>query len=111
MNYRCPMCHAGLNVRKLFLQDISTCAACGQEVVLGDFLAFFMAALAMSVAALTALIVLSEEVAEYFVAAGYSVSIGMATGLAVLLVLGKAVPFRGARRRTVHATPDAPVKG
>jgi uncharacterized protein (DUF983 family) len=97
MNYRCPHCRNRLNVRSLFFHDISACASCGQKVVLGDFLAFFMAALAMSVAALTALLVLSQELEEYFVAAGYAVAIGMGAWLVVLLLLGKAAPFRRGR--------------
>jgi DNA-directed RNA polymerase subunit RPC12/RpoP len=101
MNYRCPHCRRMLDVRKLFLHDISACAHCGQKVVLGDFLAFFMAALAMSVSALTALYVLSQEFAEYYVAAGYAVAIGMAAGVLVLLLLGRAVPFKGAAKRRV----------
>ncbi|HVE52393.1 MAG TPA: hypothetical protein VNB23_03295 [Ramlibacter sp.] len=107
MNYRCPQCSHRLKIRSLFFHDISTCSGCGQKVVLGDFLAFFMAALAMSVAALTALIVLSSELEEYIVAAGYSVSIGMLSGLAVLLLLGKAAPFRRQRGPAVHAPGGA----
>jgi DNA-directed RNA polymerase subunit RPC12/RpoP len=107
MNYRCPHCRRTLDVRKLFLHDISACAQCGQKVVLGDFLAFFMAALAMSVSALSALYLLSQEFAEYYVAAGYAVAIGMAAGVLVLLALGRAVPFKRAARRRV-APLEAP---
>jgi DNA-directed RNA polymerase subunit RPC12/RpoP len=107
MNYRCPHCRRMLDVRKLFLHDISACAQCGHKVVLGDFLAFFMAALAMSVSALSALYLLSQEFAQYAVAAGYSVAIGMAAGIVVLLLLGRAVPFKGTLRRRV-APMDAP---
>jgi DNA-directed RNA polymerase subunit RPC12/RpoP len=107
MNYRCPHCRRTLDVRKLFLHDISACAQCGQKVVLGDFLAFFMAALAMSVSALSALYLLSQEFTEYYVAAGYAVAIGMASGVLVLLVLGRAVPFQLAARRRV-APLEAP---
>ena len=88
MNYRCPKCSHRLKVRTLFFHDISTCSHCGTKVVLGDVLAFFMAALTMLVAALTSLYVFSNEVAEYFVAAGYAVAIGMLSGIVVLLVLG-----------------------
>lgn len=106
MNYRCPKCSHRLNVRNLFFHDISTCAHCGQKVVLGDVLAFFMAALTMLVAALTSLYVFSNEVPEYFVAAGYAVSIGMISGIVVLLVLGRATPFRRIRIRNTPP-PDA----
>src|SRR3954470_6751769 len=98
MDYRCPQCRRTLQVRSLFFHDISACRNCGQKVVLGDFLAFAMAALAMCVSALSALILLSNQFEEYFVAAGYAVSIGMLTGIAVLLLLGRATPFRRGRR-------------
>jgi hypothetical protein len=104
MNYRCPQCSHRLKVRTLFFHDISTCSHCGTKVVLGDVLAFFMAALTMLVAALTSLYVFSNEVSEYFVAAGYAVAIGMLSGLVVLLVLGRATPFR--RRRVRHVAPS-----
>jgi hypothetical protein len=102
-----------LSIRSLFFRDISACAKCGQKVVLGDFLAFFMAAVTMLVSALTALYVLSQE-QEYFVAAGYALTIGMLSGIAVLLLLGRATPFRGARRRErrmTRAAPGGAVKG
>jgi uncharacterized paraquat-inducible protein A len=99
MNYRCPHCSRMLDVRKLFFHDISACAHCGRKVVLGDVLAFFMAAVAMSVSALSALVLLSHEFAEYYVAAGYAVASGMAAGVVVLLLLGRAVPFKGPARR------------
>jgi DNA-directed RNA polymerase subunit RPC12/RpoP len=101
MNYRCPQCSQRLNIRSLFFHDISTCAHCGQKVVLGDFLAFFMAAVAMLVSALTALYVLNEELQQYFVAAGYALSIGMAAGVVVLLLLGRATPFKRVRSRAM----------
>ena len=97
MNYRCPNCSHKLGIAALFFRDISTCTACGQKVVLGDFLAFAMAAVAMLVAALSALVILSHEIEQYYVAAAYAVSIGMASGLAVLFLLGRATPFRGRR--------------
>ena len=81
--------------------------------VLGDFLAFFMAAVTMLVSALTALYVLSRE-QEYFVAAGYALTIGMVSGIAVLLLLGRATPFRGVRRggrRMARAASGGAVKG
>ncbi len=104
MDYRCPHCRRMLDVRKLFFRDISACAKCGQKVVLGDFLAFFMAAVTMLVSALTALYVLSQE-QDYFVAAGYALAIGMLSGIAVLLLLGRATAFKAARgrRRGVRA--------
>ena len=106
MNYRCPQCKNSLSVSRLFFSDISACRSCGQKVVLGDFLAFFMAAISMSVAALTALYALSQS-NEYLVAAGYSLSIGMTTGLVVLFLLGRATPHRRMRRR-VAAGPTIP---
>jgi uncharacterized paraquat-inducible protein A len=111
MNYRCPKCRNRLDVRSLFFHDISACASCGQKVVLGDFLAFFMAALAMSVAALTALLVLSQELEEYVVAAGYAVAIGMGAGLVVLLLLGKAAPFRRTRASGMEPSTGVAPKG
>ena len=102
MDYRCPQCHRALAVRSLFFHDISSCAHCGQKVVLGDFLAFAMAALTMSVSALTALYLLSQEFDQYFVAAGYAVAIGMVSGIVVLLLLGRATPFRRVRSRPTH---------
>ena len=104
MDYRCPQCRRTLQVRSLFFHDISACRNCGQKVVLGDFLAFAMAALAMSVCALSALILLTNELQQYFVAAGYAVSIGMLAGIAVLFLLGRATPFRRGRRGSLpHA--------
>jgi DNA-directed RNA polymerase subunit RPC12/RpoP len=97
MDYRCPQCRRTLQVRTLFFHDVSACRNCGQKVVLGDFLAFAMAALAMSVCALSALFFLSEA-QEYFVAAGYAVSIGMMAGISVLFLLGRATPARRGRR-------------
>jgi DNA-directed RNA polymerase subunit RPC12/RpoP len=98
MDYHCPHCTKSLAVHQLFFHDISACRHCGQKVVLGDFLAFAMAALAMSVLALSALYFLTQEFEEYYIAAGYAVSIGMASGIAVLLLLGRATPFRGRTR-------------
>lgn len=105
MNYRCPQCSQKLSVRSLFFHDISACSHCGQKVVLGDFLAFFMAAVAMLVSALTALYMLNEELQQYFVAAGYALSIGMAAGVVVLLLLGRATPFRRGRSRAAGPPP------
>jgi uncharacterized membrane protein len=99
MNYRCPQCRRALSPRGLFFHDISTCSGCGQKVVLGDFLAFSMAALSMAVAALSSLYILGYEFDQYFVAAGYAVSIGMVSGLVVLFLLGRAAPFRRLRVR------------
>ncbi len=107
MNYRCPRCSQRLKIRSLFFRDITPCQHCGQQVVLGDFLAFFMAAVTMSVAALTTLYILSHELQEYLVAAGYAVSVGMASGLAVLFLLGRATPFRRVRVRRTRPQPLA----
>jgi DNA-directed RNA polymerase subunit RPC12/RpoP len=102
MKYRCPKCSQRLKVRSLFFHDISSCPGCGQKVVLGDVLAFSMAALTMLVSALTTLYVLSHQFEEYYVAAGYAVSIGMLSGLGVLLLLGRAKAFRRIRIRRTH---------
>ena len=99
MDYHCPQCKRMLQVRDLYFRDISACRHCGQKVVLGDFLAFAVAALTMSASALLALYLLQQEFAEYFVAAGYAVAIGMGTGIGVLLLLGRATAFRRARGR------------
>ena len=107
MNYHCPKCTRTLKVRHLFFHDITSCPDCGQKVVLGDFFAFAFAALTMLVSALTALYVLSHEFEEYFVAAGYSLAIGMGAGLAVLLLLGRATPFKRVRIRPAqHQAPS-----
>lgn len=106
MNYRCPKCSNTLKVRTLFFHDISTCTQCGQKVVLGDFMAFFIAAVTMLVSALTALYVLSHELEEYFVAAAWALSIGMLAGLTVLFLLGRATPFRRIRERRASPPPD-----
>jgi DNA-directed RNA polymerase subunit RPC12/RpoP len=99
MDYRCPKCRRALPVRKLFFRDVTACGRCGQKVVLGDFLAFAMASLAMCVSALSALYLLSHDFEQYIVAAGYAVSIGMLSGIAVLLLLGRATAFRRGRSR------------
>jgi uncharacterized membrane protein len=106
MDYRCPQCKRTLAVRKLYFQDISACRRCGQKVVLGDFFAFALAALAMPVTSLSALYLLSHEFEEYYVAAGYAVALGMLAGILVLVLLGRATPFRG-RRRSRARLPDA----
>lgn len=105
MDYRCPQCRRTLPVRKLFFHDITDCSHCGQKVVLGDFLAFAMAALAMCVMGLSTLFLLGEEFQQFFVAAGYAVSVGMLSGIVVLFLLGRAKPFRRVRRR--GAAPEA----
>lgn len=110
MNYRCPKCSNMLKVRSLFFHDISACPQCGQKVVLGDFFAFFIAAVTMLVSALTALYVLSHELDEYLVAAGYALSIGMLAGLGVLLLLGRATPFKRMRIRPPAQHSDAAPK-
>ena len=107
MNYHCPQCTRTLKVRHLFFHDITACPDCGQKVVLGDFFAFAFAAMTMLVSALTALYVLSHEFEEYFVAAGYSLAIGMGAGLVVLLLLGRATPFKRVRIRPgQHQAPS-----
>src|SRR5689334_24425373 len=98
MNYRCPKCRQGLAVRSLFFRDISACAHCGQKVVLGDFVAFAMATLTVLVTGLAALVMLSAEMQD-LVAACYALSIGVLAGLVVLFLLGRAMPYRGLRRR------------
>ena len=103
MNYHCPQCSHRLKLRSLYFHDISACSRCGQKVVLGDFLAFSMAAIAMLVSALSVLYILSHELPEYIVAAGYSLSVGMVSGLVVLMLLGRATPFRGRSLRTPPA--------
>ena len=105
MNYRCPQCKHRLNVHSLFFHDISACAQCGQKVVLGDFLAVFMAAVSMSVTAISALYILNHELDMYFVAAGYAVALGMLAGIVVLLLLGKAVPRKKIRVRKTQPAP------
>ena len=107
MNYHCPQCSRNLKVAQLFFHDITACPDCGQKVVLGDFFAFAFAALTMVVSALTALYVLSHEFEDYFVAAGYALAIGMVAGLAVMLLLGRATPFKRARTRR-RAPPQGP---
>ena len=63
---------------------------------------------ARTIASLTALyIVTNMPGTEYYVAGGYALSIGMATGIAVLLVLGRATPYRRMRKRAV-AGPTMP---
>ena len=94
MNYRCPNCRQKLALSKLFFSDISACKECGQKVVLGDFLAFSLASLAMMVMALSALYTLLHRVDDYVVAGGYALAIGMTTGLVILLLLGKASAYR-----------------
>lgn len=106
MNYRCPKCSGTLKARNLFFHDISACPECGQKVVLGDFFAFFMAAVTMLVSALTALYLLSHALDEYLVAAGYALSIGMGAGLVVLFLLGRATPFKRVRARQGAPAPD-----
>ncbi|MDB5857457.1 MAG: hypothetical protein JWQ76_1146 [Ramlibacter sp.] len=107
MNYRCPKCSRTLKVRSLFFHDITACPDCGQKVVLGDFFAFAFAAMTMLVSALTALYVLSHEFEEYFVAAGYALTIGMGAGLVVMLLLGRATPFKRLRIRSSAQAHDA----
>jgi uncharacterized paraquat-inducible protein A len=94
MQYRCPQCTTMLNVPKLFLSDVSACTRCGLRVSLGDFLAFFIAAISMLVTALSSLYMLTHGTGDPIVAGGYAVSIGMGTGIVVLVLLGRAVAFK-----------------
>ncbi|WP_395687598.1 hypothetical protein [Caenimonas koreensis] len=94
MHYRCPQCSKILNVPKLFFSDISACKSCGQKVMLGDFLAFFMAAVSMLVMALSALYLITLTVSDPIISGGYALSIGMVTGIVVLVLLGRAVRFK-----------------
>jgi uncharacterized paraquat-inducible protein A len=104
MHYRCPQCKEMLSVPKLFFSDISACKHCGQKVSLGDFLAFFMAAISMLVTALSILYILTAGNAHPVVAGGYAVSSGMLAGLVVLALLGKAVAFKSMARHSPSQT-------
>jgi hypothetical protein len=107
MNYRCPQCQRMLKATSLFFHDITACPNCGQKVVLGDFFAFFVAAVTMLVSALSVLYILSHELDEYYVAAGYALAIGVGAGLVVLFLLGRATPFRRVKRRRPTAQGQA----
>jgi DNA-directed RNA polymerase subunit RPC12/RpoP len=108
MNYRCPQCKNGLPIHKLFFSDISACKSCGQRVVLGDALGFFIAAMTMMVSALTALYKLSYSLQDDVIAGGYSIAIGMLSGVVVLLLLGRAMPYkRIGRARTPPPQAEA----
>ena len=112
MNYRCPHCTHMLSVPKLFVSDVSACRHCGQRVVLGDFVAFMVAAVAMLVSALSALYTLTHNLQDPIVAGGYALSIGMTSGILVLFVPGKATPFKrlGLGVRPPPVTGAAPVE-
>jgi O-antigen/teichoic acid export membrane protein len=99
MNFRCPSCRHRLAAHSLLFRDVSACAHCGQQVVLGEFLAFFMAALSMTVSSLATLYLLSHALEEYLVAAGYALFVGMAAGVVVLFLLGRAQPLRRRRKK------------
>ena len=105
MNYRCPKCREKLSIPKLFFSDISACKNCAQKVVLGDFLAFFLASVSMMVMALSSLYVLTNRLNDNYVAGGYALSIGMLTGIVVLILLGRATPYRPIRKRAAAASP------
>lgn len=111
MNYRCPQCRNTLSVPKLFFSDISACRNCSQKVVLGDFLAFFVASVSMMVMALSSLYILTHQLDDNYVAGGYALSIGMVTGLVVLVLLGRATPYRPIRKRKPAASAAAPLPG
>jgi DNA-directed RNA polymerase subunit RPC12/RpoP len=103
MNYNCPNCGRKVGAHKLFFSDITACKECGQKVVLGDVLAFFVASMSMLVMAVSALYKLSHIFYNPIVAGGYAVAIGMVTGIVVLLVLGRAKAYKRIRR-----APQAP---
>ncbi|MBC7603567.1 MAG: hypothetical protein H7255_13025 [Ramlibacter sp.] len=108
MHYRCPQCSKILNVPKLFFSDISACKTCGQKVMLGDFVAFFMAAISMLVMALSALYLLTLSINDPIISGGYALSIGMVTGIIVLVLLGRAVAFKSiAHKHSQKAPLDA----
>ena len=94
MNYRCPQCKQMLNVRKLFFSDISSCKECGQRVVLGDAVGFFIAAMAMMVMALSTLYMLTFNFQDPIIAGGYALAAGMLTGIVILVLLGRAIPYK-----------------
>ncbi|MBI5278219.1 MAG: hypothetical protein HY854_17355 [Burkholderiales bacterium] len=110
MNYRCPQCKNGLAVHKLFFSDISACKNCGQRVVLGDALGFFIAAMTMLVSALTALYKLTYNLQDPVIAGGYSLAIGMLTGITVLVLLGRAIPYKRIGRARTPPPPQAEAK-
>jgi DNA-directed RNA polymerase subunit RPC12/RpoP len=106
MNYRCPKCSTRLSVGKLFFSDISTCGNCGERVVLGDFFAFFMAAMSMIVIALSSVYLLAHELNELdepYTAGGLGLAIGMASAIAVVLLLGRAQSTNRQSRRAPSA--------
>ena len=105
MDYRCPHCRKTMSVSKLFFSDISSCKECHQKVTLGDFFAFFMAAISMMVTALSSLYLLTHGLNDPYVAGALSISIGMVTGLVVLLLLGRAQAYKPIRMR--RAAPTA----
>jgi uncharacterized protein (DUF983 family) len=106
MNYRCPHCKDKLKLAKLFFKDISACPHCGQKVVLGDFLAFLMASLSLFVVGMTVLWRLSQYTNDPFVSAGYALGAGIFTAIVVLVLLGRAKPYRPIRfRQTTSRAP------
>ena len=108
MNYRCPQCRNMLSVPKLFFSDISACKTCSQKVVLGDFLAFFVASISMMVMALSSLYILTNQLNDNYVAGGYALSIGMVSGVVVLVLLGRATPYRPLRKRKAAPPTGGP---
>jgi uncharacterized paraquat-inducible protein A len=106
MNYHCPQCSRMLKVPSLFFHDITACPHCGQKVVLGDFFAFFVAAVTMLVLALSVLYILSHELEQYYVAAGYALAAGVGAGIIVLVLLGRATPFRRIKLRKSAPQPE-----
>jgi DNA-directed RNA polymerase subunit RPC12/RpoP len=94
MNYRCPHCKDKLQIAKLFFKDISACPHCGQRVVLGDFVAFLMASLALFVVGMSVLWRTSHYNYDPIISAGYALGAGITAAIVVLVLLGRAIPYR-----------------
>ena len=109
MNYRCPHCKDRLKVAKLFFKDISQCPHCGQKVVLGDFVAFLMASITLFIVGMTVLWRVSHFIFDPIVAGGYALSAGVLASIVILVLLGRAKPYRPLRFR--QTTARAPLAG
>jgi hypothetical protein len=109
MNYRCPHCKQMMRVHKLFFSDISACKECGQKVVLGDAVCFFIASMSMMIMALASLYQQSQKFPDPYVSGGYALAIGMVTGIVVMLLLGRAMPYKRIRRNP-QVPPQAPAQ-
>jgi hypothetical protein len=60
--------------------------------------------------ALSSLYILTNHMNDNYVAGGYALSIGMLTGIVVLILLGRATPYRPIRKRKAAApTGTAPL--